>query len=86
MSRSPTKPGDPTLAEMEDVRRAEEASKLTAHPVVKAILARWPDAKVLPPARKPAAAAIPDAPIANAVVNEDGDVVADEGDITEDDL
>jgi DNA polymerase-3 subunit gamma/tau len=79
-------PGDPTLAEMEDARRAEEASQRHAHPVVQAILAKWPDAKVLPPPRKaapqPSAAELAAAP----VVNEDGDVVAGESDFTEDDL
>jgi DNA polymerase III subunit gamma/tau len=77
-------PGDPTISEMEDARQAEEASQRHAHPVVQAILARWPGAKVLPPPRKPelmpSAAERASAP----VVDEDGDVVA--GEVTEDDL
>jgi DNA polymerase-3 subunit gamma/tau len=79
--------GDPTLAEMEDARRLEEASERHAHPVVRAIVARWPGARVLPPARRPEPALPSEPSAANAVVNEDGDVVAVEGgDITEDDL
>jgi DNA polymerase III subunit gamma/tau len=77
-------PGDPTLAEMENAEKAEAANQLEAHPVVKAIKALWPNAKVLPPVRKPETKPAFDAAAAQSVVNEDGDVVA--GDFTEDDL
>ncbi len=79
-------PGDPTLAEMESSERAAAISQLEAHPVVQAIKALWPTAKVLPPARKPEVALAPDAAPAQSLVNEDGDVVVGEGDVTEDDL
>jgi DNA polymerase III subunit gamma/tau len=79
-------PGDPTLAEMEDARRAEEASQRSAHPVVQAILAKWPDAKVLPPPRQAGFAPSAREAAALPVVNEDGDVVAGETEFTESDL
>jgi DNA polymerase-3 subunit gamma/tau len=79
-------PGDPTLAEMDAARRAEEANQLEAHPVVQAIKARWPGAKVLPPPRKAEPASAFEAAAAQAVVNEEGDVVVGEGDFTENDL
>jgi DNA polymerase III subunit gamma/tau len=79
-------PGDPTLAELDEARRAEEAAERHAHPVVQAILATWPGARVLPPPRKvePPPSAAEQAAI--PVVNEDGDVVVAEGDYTPDDL
>jgi DNA polymerase III subunit gamma/tau len=80
-------PGDPTLSEMEEARKLEETSQLSGHPVVQAIIARWPGARVLPPARKAQTLQTPEPQALNALVNEDGDVVAGEGgDITEDDL
>lgn len=79
--------GDPTIAEMEDAAGVSAIEKLeTEHPVVKAIKARWPDAKVRPPVRKPDPRPAFEALSAQAVVNEDGDVVAGEADFTEDDL
>jgi DNA polymerase III subunit gamma/tau len=79
--------GDPTIAEVEDAAGVSAIEKLeTEHPVVRAIKARWPDAKVRPPIRKPDARPAFEAPAAAAIVNEDGDVVAGEGDFTEDDL
>jgi DNA polymerase III subunit gamma/tau len=79
-------PGDPTLAEIEDARRAEEASQRHAHPVVQAVLAKWPGAKVLPPPRKAEAQPTWTELAAQPVLNEDGDVVVGEADFTEDDL
>jgi DNA polymerase III subunit gamma/tau len=79
--------GDPTIAEMEDAAGVSAIEKLeTEHPVVKAIKARWPDAKVRPPVKKPDARPAFEAPSVQAIVNEDGDVVAGEADVTEDDL
>jgi DNA polymerase III subunit gamma/tau len=79
-------PGDPTLTEMDDARRADETAQLHAHPVVQAVLAKWPGAKVMPPPRKAEPAASFADLAAQPVVNEDGDVVVGEGDVTEDDL
>ncbi|MGL4240116.1 MAG: DNA polymerase III subunit gamma/tau [Beijerinckiaceae bacterium] len=79
-------PGDPTLAEIEDAKRAEETAQLHRHPVVQAVLEKWPGAKVLPPPRKAQPPASFADLAAQPVVNEDGDVVVGEGDFTEDDL
>jgi DNA polymerase III subunit gamma/tau len=79
--------GDPTIAEMEDAAGVSAIEKLeTEHPVVKAIKQRWPDAKVRPPVKKPEIKPVFEAASAQAIVNEDGDVVAGDGDFTEDDL
>jgi DNA polymerase III subunit gamma/tau len=79
-------PGDPTLVELDEARRAEEAAERHAHPVVQAILATWPGAKVLPPPRRTELPQSAAEQAALPVVNEDGDVVVGEGDYTPDDL
>ncbi len=79
-------PADPTIAEMEEVQRAEDTAQRSQHPVVKAVLERWPGAKIVPNYRKPEPARPVEDRTAQAVVNEDGDVVAGDGDFTEDDL
>jgi DNA polymerase III subunit gamma/tau len=81
-------PGEPTFRELADARRAEEESLRHSHPVVQAVLKMFPGATVVP------AVAKMDAPLtlsaaelaAQPVVNEDGDVVAGDGELTEDDL
>ncbi len=78
--------GDPTLREVAEAKRAEAESLRHLNPVVQAVLAAFPGARVLPAAPK---ADIPQATAeasAQAIVNEDGDVVAGETDFTEDDL
>jgi DNA polymerase III subunit gamma/tau len=81
-------PGEPTLREIADAKRAETESVRHAHPVVQAVLKAFPGAAVIPAAIKidappPASAA---ELAAQPVVNEDGDVVVSEGDFTDDDL
>ncbi|MGL4637291.1 MAG: DNA polymerase III subunit gamma/tau [Beijerinckiaceae bacterium] len=80
--------GEPTLRELADAKRNEEESLRHSHPVVQAVLKMFPGATVIPAAPKidvqPALSASELA--AQPIVNEDGDVVASEGDFTEDDL
>jgi DNA polymerase III subunit gamma/tau len=78
--------GDPTIREIAEARRAEEETLRHQHPVVQAVLAMFPGATVIPAA--PKAIIVPGLAefSAQAVVNEDGDVVAGETDFTEDDL
>jgi DNA polymerase III subunit gamma/tau len=78
--------GDPTIREITEARRAEEETLRHQHPVVQAVLAMFPGATVIPAA--PKAAVVPGLTefSPQAVVNEDGDVVAGETDFTEDDL
>jgi DNA polymerase III subunit gamma/tau len=79
--------GDPTIREIRDTKLAEEESLRHKHPVVQAVLLAFPGAKVMP---APPKAVIAPANLAEfamqAVVNEDGDVVAGDIEITEDDL
>jgi DNA polymerase III subunit gamma/tau len=78
--------GDPAIRELQDARRAEEEAQRHQHPVVQAVLAMFPGATVIPAAPKavitPSLAELS----AQAIVNEDGDVVAGEANVTEDDL
>ncbi len=79
-------PGDLTIREVVEAKRAEAESLRHLNPVVQAVLAAFPGARVLPAAPKTdlpqGAAAIS----VQAIVNEDGDVVAGETEFTEDDL
>ncbi len=78
-------PGDPTIREQREAKRAEIESQRHKHPVVQAVLQAFPGATVLPALPKAAPAPEPvDTP--QAVVNEDGDVVVSDMDFTEEDL
>jgi hypothetical protein len=77
---------DPTIRETTESRRAEEEAVRHQHPVVQAVLAMFPGATVIPAAPKPVVVPGLAEFSAQAVVNEDGDVVAGETDFTEDDL
>jgi DNA polymerase III subunit gamma/tau len=80
-------PGDPTIREIKDAKLAEEESLRHKHPVVQAVLLAFPGAKVMPAPPKAALAPAHLTEFAmQAVVNEDGDVVAGDIEITEDDL
>jgi DNA polymerase III subunit gamma/tau len=79
-------PGDPTVRELRDAKRAEEEAQRHQHPVVQAVLAMFPGATVIPAAPKPVQTPTFAELSAQPVVNEDGDVVVSEGDFTEDDL
>ncbi len=78
--------GDPTIRELTDARRAEEESLRHQNPVVQAVLAAFPGAQVIPAA--PKALPVPTFAELSAqpIVNEDGDVVAGEAAMTDDDL
>jgi DNA polymerase III subunit gamma/tau len=78
--------GDPTIREITESRRAEEEAARHQHPVVQAVLAMFPGATVIPAAPKPVGVPGLAEFSAQAIVNEDGDVVAGETDFTEDDL
>jgi DNA polymerase III subunit gamma/tau len=79
-------PGDPTIREVANAKQAELESLRHQNPVVQAVLAAFPGARVIPAQPKvetpPSAIELS----AQAVVNEDGDVVVGETDFTEDDL
>jgi DNA polymerase III subunit gamma/tau len=84
-------PGDPTIREVREAKRAEAESARHAHPVVQAVLQAFPGATLIPAAPKPPPAAAEPEVSPEALVNEDGDVVigdmaADDAAITEEDL
>jgi DNA polymerase III subunit gamma/tau len=80
--------GEPTIREIRNAKQAEDENLRHQHPVVQAVLAAFPGAKVIP--APPKANLAPAANLAEfamqTVVNEDGDVVAGEIELTEDDL
>jgi DNA polymerase-3 subunit gamma/tau len=78
-------PGDPTIREQREAKRAEIESQRHKHPVVQAVLQAFPGATVLP--AQPKAAPAPEPEVSpQALVNEDGDVVVGDMDFTEEDL
>jgi DNA polymerase III subunit gamma/tau len=84
-------PGDPTIREVREAKRAEAESARHAHPVVQAVLQAFPGATVIPAAPKPPPVAAEPEVSPEALVNEDGDVVigdmaSDDAAITEEDL
>ncbi len=78
-------PGDPTIREQREAKRAEIESQRHRHPVVQAVLQAFPGATVMPAQAKAAPAPEPDVS-PQAVVNEDGDVVVGDMEFTEEDL
>jgi DNA polymerase-3 subunit gamma/tau len=78
--------GDPTIREVREAKRAEAESLRHAHPVVQAVLQAFPGATVLPAAVKEPAAAAEPAPSPQALLDEEGDVVVGDIEITEEDL
>jgi DNA polymerase III subunit gamma/tau len=85
-------PGEPTIREVKDAKRAEVESLRHAHPVVQAVLTMFPGATVIPavPKAEPVTDSLMDIS-QQTIVNEDGDVVVGDADlagmdVTEDDL
>ncbi len=78
-------PGDPTIREQREAKRAEIESQRHRHPVVQAVLQAFPGATVLPAQPKSAPAPEPEVS-PQALVNEDGDVVVGDIAFTEEDL
>jgi len=81
--------GDPTIRELREAKRAEEESLRHKHPVVQAVLQAFPGATVLPAQPKaPLATEAAPSPqtLAQGYVDEDGDVVVGDIEITEEDL
>ncbi len=78
-------PGDPTIREQREAKRAEVESQRHKHPVVQAVLQAFPGATVLP--AQPKATPAPEPEMSpQALVNEDGDVVVGDIEFTEEDL
>jgi DNA polymerase III subunit gamma/tau len=80
--------GEPPIRAVKDAKSAEQESLRHNHPVVQAVLAMFPGSSVVPAV--PKLDAIPELNAADLasqpVVNEDGDVVINDNDFTDDDL
>jgi DNA polymerase III subunit gamma/tau len=83
-------PGLPTIREQEQARKNARRADLIENPVVRAVMDAFPGAELVVPEAPEPVAALPEPDVAlQVMLNEDGDIVAGEGDdpdVTADDL